>query len=212
MKRFASVPVMLAAVFAAAWSGQISAQTPSPAAGTLTFTKDVAPILQRSCQNCHRPDSMAPMSFLTYEDVRPWARSINRTSTAREMPPWYIDRTVGHPPVRGRSVADRCRGRDDHEVGRRRRAREAIRPTCRRPCSSSNDDIWHIGKPDLVVKSTEHHIPAAGSDWWGDYIVDTGLTEDRYLKAVETKPSPGAKTVVHHAVTYLIQDETVGRI
>src|ERR1700712_2296707 len=60
-----------------------------------TFSKDVAPILQRACQNCHRPGSVAPMSLLTYEDARPWARSIRQRVSAREMPPWYIDRTVG---------------------------------------------------------------------------------------------------------------------
>ena len=76
------------------------------------------------------------------------------------------------------------------------------------PVQFEDDNVWHIGKPDLdrqIAKCTP--IPANGSDWWGDYIVDTGLTEDRYLKAVETKPSPGAKQVVHHAVTYLMQDD-----
>src|SRR5258705_10784492 len=72
------------------------AQAPSRAATRpVTFTKDVAPILQRSCQHCHRPESIAPMSFLTYEDVRPWARSIKTKTSAREMPPWFIDRGVG---------------------------------------------------------------------------------------------------------------------
>src|SRR5438132_12626117 len=71
----------------------LSAQT--AADHQVTYSKDVAPILQRSCQRCHRPDSMAPMSFLTYEDVRPWARAVRQKVTAREMPPWFIDRTVG---------------------------------------------------------------------------------------------------------------------
>ena len=61
----------------------------------VTFTKDVAPILQKSCQNCHRPGSVAPMALLTYEDARPWARSIKARVAAREMPPWHIDRTIG---------------------------------------------------------------------------------------------------------------------
>ena len=67
---------------------------PAKAAGQ-TFTKDVAPILQQHCQTCHRPDTFAPMSLLTYEDARPWARSIKQKVAAREMPPWYIDRHVG---------------------------------------------------------------------------------------------------------------------
>src|ERR1700737_2997580 len=65
-------------------------QTPS-----VTFSKDVAPILQRSCQVCHHPDAIAPMSLLTYQEVRPWARSIKAKVMAREMPPWYIDPHVG---------------------------------------------------------------------------------------------------------------------
>src|SRR5437667_2968598 len=63
--------------------------------GEVTFTKDIAPILQRSCQNCHRPDGMAPMSLLTYEDVRPWARAIKLRTSVREMPPWFIERNIG---------------------------------------------------------------------------------------------------------------------
>ena len=63
--------------------------------GEVTFSRDVAPILQRSCQNCHRPGSIAPMSLLTYKDARPWARSIQAKVVLRLMPPWHIDRNVG---------------------------------------------------------------------------------------------------------------------
>ena len=61
----------------------------------VTFAKDVLPILQRSCQSCHRTGSIAPMSLISYEEVRPWARSIKRYVESREMPPWYIDRRIG---------------------------------------------------------------------------------------------------------------------
>src|ERR1700724_1704492 len=61
----------------------------------VTFTKDVAPILQNRCQSCHRPDTFAPMSLRTYEETRPWAKSIKQKVLAREMPPWYIDKNVG---------------------------------------------------------------------------------------------------------------------
>src|SRR5271163_821527 len=67
---------------------------PAKPAGA-TFTKDVAPILQRACQNCHRPGSIAPMSLLTYQDARPWAKSIKEKVVLRVMPPWHIDRNVG---------------------------------------------------------------------------------------------------------------------
>src|SRR5205809_1180664 len=69
--------------------------TAAVAQAEVTFTKDVAPILQRSCQNCHRPGTMAPMALLTYQDVRPWARSMKTKVMNREMPPWFIDRNVG---------------------------------------------------------------------------------------------------------------------
>ena len=182
-----------------------SAQTPARA-GAPTFAKDVAPIMQRSCQACHRPNSMAPMSFLSYEDVRPWARAIKTKVVAREMPPWYIDRTVGihefkeDPSLSDAEIATMVRWVD----GGAPRGNPADLPP---PRKFEDDDIWRIGKPDLEVKSIEHRVPATGPDWWGDYVVDTGLTEDRFLKAVETKPGKGAKQVVHHAVTFLIQDE-----
>src|SRR5215468_1962311 len=67
----------------------------APAAGQVTFNKEVMPILQRSCQDCHRPGMMAPMSLLTYKDARPWARSIKTKVSSREMPPWFIDKHVG---------------------------------------------------------------------------------------------------------------------
>src|ERR1700682_6818412 len=72
-----------------------AAQAQGTANAQPTFAKDVAPILQRSCQDCHRPGSIAPMSLLSYDEVRPWARSIKTSVAAREMPPWFIDRHIG---------------------------------------------------------------------------------------------------------------------
>ena len=71
----------------------------APAVPEVTFTKDIAPILQRSCQNCHRPGQVAPMSLLTYEESRPWARSMKQRTALRDkagvMPPWYIEKNIG---------------------------------------------------------------------------------------------------------------------
>ena len=86
-------PVILCVVPMAVALGADSNSAARP--GETTFTRDVAPILQRSCQNCHRPGSIAPMSLLTYKDARPWARSIKEKVVRRQMPPWHIDRTVG---------------------------------------------------------------------------------------------------------------------
>src|SRR5436190_1093901 len=95
MRRLVLATLVLGAGLAALGSLEASAQTQTAQTPAVTFTKDVAPILQRSCQKCHRPDSMAPMSLMSYEDVRPWARTIKTKVASREMPPWYIDRTVG---------------------------------------------------------------------------------------------------------------------
>lgn len=75
--------------------GCVVAPAAALAAEDVTFTKDVAPILQRSCQVCHRPGSIAPMSLLTYEDARPWARSIKQKVVTHSMPPWFVDKNVG---------------------------------------------------------------------------------------------------------------------
>ena len=85
------------------WSGfsasvlMISMAAPALAADApkaVTFTKDVAPILQAKCQNCHQPNSIAPMSLISYQETRPWARSIRERVSARQMPPWHIDKTA----------------------------------------------------------------------------------------------------------------------
>src|SRR6266403_43865 len=70
---------------------ELAAQVTAP----VTFTKDVAPILQRSCQNCHGPQGFAPMPLTTYEEVRPWATAIKRKTSLREMPPWFIEKNIG---------------------------------------------------------------------------------------------------------------------
>src|ERR1700730_3334374 len=93
----------LSLVFATVWvatavalaSGSLGAQTPAIAPPQVTFTKEVAPILQQHCQECHRPNAIAPMPLLTYEEVRPWAKAIKDRVSARMMPPWFIDPNVG---------------------------------------------------------------------------------------------------------------------
>src|ERR671938_564660 len=76
-------------------------------AKTPTFTKDIAPIFQEKCEACHRPNNMAPMSLITYEEVRPWARGIAARVESRQMPPWHIDRTIGIQKFKNdRSLSD----------------------------------------------------------------------------------------------------------
>jgi hypothetical protein len=176
-----------------------------------TFTKDVAPILQRSCQNCHRPGSVAPMALLTYEDVRPWARSIKQKSATREMPPWFIEKNVGIQKFKDDiSLSDE----EIATIGRwvdagAPRGNPADMPP---PRVFTDDSKWSF-TPDLIVSSPVHTLPAVAADWYGLLNSSpTGVTEDRYIKAIEVKEvrlkeSPVKRTagdlnlfVVHHAV------------
>src|SRR5207253_1917337 len=120
-------------------------EKPAPIA-EVTFSKDVAPILQRSCQTCHRPGAIAPMSLLTYQDARPWARSIKAKIAAREMPPWYVDRHVGiqkfkdDPSLSDAEIAMITQWVDAGAP----QGNPADMPA---PRKFSDDDKWHIGKP-----------------------------------------------------------------
>ena len=173
----------------------------------ITFAKDIAPIFQKSCQGCHRPGQMAPMSLLTYQDVRPWARSIKQRVTERQMPPWGIDPHVGlqsfknDPSLREDEIETIAKWVDAGAP----MGNAADMP---KPREWDDSDRWHIGKPDLIVTSPTHKVPAEAADWWGSYYVDTGLTEDRYIKAIESKP--GKTAVVHHLLTYAVDADASG--
>jgi len=192
----------LAAIAGAVVVGAVpAAQAPNPSG--ITFTKDVAPIFQKTCQNCHRPGSIAPMSLLTYEDARPWARSIKDRVERRSMPPWHVDKSVGirkfkdDPSLSDKEIATIVSWID----GGSPRGNPADMPPARQ---FDDTDRWHIGKPDLIVEMPRaFEVKPEAADWWGIFSADSGLTEDRYIKAVEAKPSPGSIKVVHHAVETL---------
>ena len=153
----------------------------------VTFTKDVAPILQRSCQNCHRPASVAPMSLLTYEETRPWARAIKDRTALREMPPWFIDKTIGIQHYKDdislsdEEIATLAAWADNGAP----RGNPAQLPP---PLVFPEDGVWTIGEPDLVVSSPIMTVPAVAADYHDEFgPVPTGLTTDRYIKAVEVQ-------------------------
>ncbi len=124
----------------------------------VTFTKDVAPILRRSCQNCHRPGSIAPMSLLTYQDARPWARSIREKVVLRRMPPWHIDRNIGitkfkdDPSLTDAEIATISKWVDQGAL-------EGDPADMPPPRQFGDVDQWHIGKPDLVVSMPKCTCP-----------------------------------------------------
>ena len=197
-----------AAVVAVAALGLVALPAGAAAQDEVTFTKDVTPILQRSCQECHRTGSIAPMSLLTYEETRPWARSIREKVVTRSMPPWYIDRNIG---IQGFKY--------DYSLSDEEIATVAAWVDAGAPRGNPADapppkefrDIaeWKIGEPDWIVEIPEPFVVAAEApNWWGDLISDSGLTEDRWVKAVETKPSIEGFPVVHHAVTSMSDPES----
>jgi hypothetical protein len=178
-----------------------------PPAATVTFSRDVAPILQKACQNCHRPGAIAPMSLLTYQDARPWARSIRQKVSSREMPPWYIDRHIGISKFKDDpSLTDAEIGIITKWVDQGAPAGNAAdMPVARQ---FSDVDKWHIGKPDMIVSLPKaYELRANGPDEFYDADVDPGFTEDMYIAAVETKPEPYSFKVVHHATANMIEDE-----
>ena len=180
-----------------------------------TFTKDIAPIFQRSCQKCHRAGGAAPMALETYEEVRPWVRSIKNRTGARQMPPWFIDKDIGIQRYKDDpSLTDQEIEAIATWVGNGApRGNPADLP----PPLEWPADGWTYGVPDLIVSSPEGVVEANAADWFGEWgYTGTGLTEDRYVKAIEVKEvrlEEGPPTdlgsdgradlslfVVHHAV------------
>jgi mono/diheme cytochrome c family protein len=201
-----TVPMVLAfLVMGGAAAAQQSASAANQA--PVTFTKDVAPIVQRSCQTCHRPGAVAPMSLLTYEEVRPWARSIKTKVTNREMPPWHIDRNIGitkfknDPSLTDQEIATIANWVDAGAP----RGNPADMPP---PRKFEDLDQWFIGKPDIVITSDRPYVlPAAGPDNIVDILVDPGFKEDMYVMAIESKPADAASfKVTHHFTTNLVED------
>ncbi len=178
------------------------AQAP-PAGPTPSFTKDVLPIFQRSCQTCHRPGTHAPMALMTYRDTRPWVRSIKQKVSRREMPPWHIDRSIGEyledPSLSDAEIALINAWAD----GGAPEGRAADAPVAKTFNSSSE---WTYGEPDLIVRMAKGFtIPAEGPDFIPEEDVDPGLTEDRYVKWVQIIPD--ATRAVHHSHVYVDMPE-----
>ena len=176
----------------------------------VTFTTDIAPILQKNCQVCHRPRSIAPMSLLTYEDARPWARSMKQKVVLREMPPWFIDKTVGIQHFSN----DRSLTEDEIativkwvDAGAPQGNPADMPP----PREFPDAETWQIGKPDLIVTLPKDIIVAAKApDQWPDILVDPGLTEDRYIQGVQIIPAKGYP-VIHHIRTSIVEPTDANR-
>jgi hypothetical protein len=161
-----------------------------------TFARDVAPIFYSHCAECHRPTMYAPMSLMTYEDARPWARSIKQKVTTRQMPPWGADAPAGtfrNDPTLSQKDIDTIVAWVD---GGAPKGDETDLP--KKPEFA---DGWTIGKPDVIfAMEEEFQIPADGAVDYQYIRIPNRLTEDKWIQAIEIRP--GAAAQVHHVIAF----------
>jgi hypothetical protein len=164
------------------------------AAGAVTFSKDVLPILQRNCQTCHRPGNIAPMSLLTYDNARPWAKAMKAAVSSRKMPPWFADPQAGHfsndPSLKQEDIDTIVQWVDS--------GAPQGDPKDAPPAIEWPESGW-TAKPDIVLKGVPYTVPAATPKnviEWITLITTTGFTKDTWVTSVEIKPS--ALSVTHH--------------
>ena len=164
---------------------------------SVTFNKDVLPILQKDCQTCHRPGEIGPMALLTYQGTRPWAKAIKTAVLSKKMPPWFAD------PKHGQFANDRSLSPSDIKTLAAWADAGAPEGNAKdRPAPIEWVDGWNIPQPDLVVQMpVEYEVPARGTVEYTYMIVPTGFTEDKWVQAMEVRPSNRA--VVHHANVYI---------
>ena len=161
------------------------------AAGAVTFNKHVLPILQKNCQACHRPGEIAPMSFLTYPEVRPWAKAIKAAVVKRQMPPWFADPAYGH-------FANDKRLTDAEIVTLSAWADSgAVEGAAKdKPAPIAFHDGWNV-EPDMIIEMPrDFNVPASGTVAYKNILVKVNFPEDRWVVAAEMRP--GNRQVLHH--------------
>jgi hypothetical protein len=200
---WAGVPAMVIVAIASLHGHALSQET-----ANVTFTRDVAPILQQNCQLCHRDGSIGPMSLMTYEQARLYAPLIKLKVTTQEMPPYHYDTDVGIQALKSdkrlspEEIETIARWVDQGTV----EGDPADMPLPRRFPDAAEWRLtaeYDYGPPDLVVESMPITVPAEGQDLWWEPLVPVGNTTDRYIRAIEVRPSPDGAKVVHHANTTL---------
>ena len=175
----------------------VALPAPAAAAGQVTFSKDIKPILQRSCERCHRPDGVAPMALVNYDQVRPYARAMKFKTSLRNkpgvMPPWMIEKDIGIQQFKGDpslSEEEIVKIATWADSGAPQGNPADMPPPLKWPSA----EAWEIGTPDLIVETTPFKMPALSPDWWGSFDpIPMGLKEDRYIAAYEVKEVNNAK-------------------
>ena len=155
----------------------------------VTFNKDVLPILQKNCQGCHRPGELAPMSFLSYSETRPWAKAMKQAVVTKKMPPWFAEK--------GHFANDRTLTDDDISTLARWADNGAPEGDAKdKPAPLAFQDGWNI-QPDLIVEMPkEFQVAASGTINYQNFLVKVNFPEDRWVVAAEMRP--GNPKVVHH--------------
>jgi len=153
----------------------------------VTFNKDVLPVLQKNCQSCHRPGQVAPMSFLSYTEVRPWAKAMKVAVLSKKMPPWFADAQYGH------FVNDRSLKQSDIDIIAKWADNGALEGDAKDapPPLAWPADGWEI-QPDLIVKGPETVVPAHPKNnvvEWSYITVPSGITEDTWITSMQIRPS-----------------------
>ena len=177
----------------------------------ITYSKHVAPIIQEKCQVCHQPNSIAPVEFMNYQDVLKMSGLIKLKVETRVMPPWHIDTTVGIQHFKN------DRGLSNKEIDTIVQwvadgAPEGDPNDLPPPREFADPNRWQLadifGEPDLIIKSEPYTLAAKTQDKWFRPVVETGLTEPRWARAIEMRPSyPEGRKIVHHTLTFLEQEE-----
>lgn len=192
MKKTGLILLASACCFAISLVGSNTAS--GDAKASLTFTKDIAPILYKNCIGCHRPGEIAPMSLITYKEVRPWAKAIREKVATREMPPWHLDSQYGKWENDRRLTQKEVDAVVTWIDGGAVEGNAKDLPALPKLASG-----WQIGEPDIVFQMpAEFTVPAEGSVPYQYFAVPTNFKEDRYIQALEARA--GNLSVVHHIV------------
>jgi hypothetical protein len=171
------------------------------APGSVTYYRDVAPILQKNCQSCHRPGEVGPFSLLTYQQAAKWATDIKDFTQSRQMPPWMPHGGPGYRGERKLSDADIAMLAKWVDAG----APEGDRADAPSPLQYTEG--WRNGPPDLILSASESfHLGAAGPDIFRCFVIPTGLIENKWIAGFELRP--GNPRVVHHTLNFF---DTTGR-